>query len=184
MVSEVNRVIKNSIRLSLSIIISLSLVVFLRAVVMEPRQVRQRSMLPTLWDGDIILVGKNAYIFGQPGRGDVVVFKSPNGKEDLVKRVVGIPGDWIKDNGSKLLVNGFVLDKGRTKSDEWLFRFDKKTGDQQGRGIHLGTGEFYVVGDNRDVSRDSRAFGPIKRESIIGRVLLVVWPPEHLSVLN
>lgn len=184
MVSEVNRVIKNSIRLSLSIIISLSLVVFLRAVVMEPRQVRQRSMLPTLWDGDIILVGKNAYIFGQPGRGDVVVFKSPNGEEDLVKRVVGIPGDWIKDNGSKLLVNGFVLEEKISDVDKWQFKFDRENSNQQEKGIHLKDNEFYVIGDNRDVSRDSRAFGPIKRKSIIGRVLLVVWPPEHLSVLN
>ncbi|MEZ4813319.1 MAG: signal peptidase I [Caldisericia bacterium] len=176
-----NKVFANSVKMAVSILLLLTVFYFLRVSVLEPRQVRQRSMLPTLMDGDIILVSKLAYSFGEPHRGDIVVFKSPDKDEDLVKRVVGLPGDVIEDNGSTLIINGKVFEK-----DNIRYNFDasnytfRNSSDEDG--IILGDNEYYVLGDNREVSRDSRAFGPIEKKLIKGQVLIIVWPLDHLSV--
>ena len=174
-----NKVFANSIKMAVSILLVLTVFYFLRVSVLEPRQVRQRSMLPTLMDGDIILVSKLAYTFGKPHRGDIIVFRSPDKEEDLVKRVVGLPGDVIEDNGSKLVVNGKIFDKDNIRHNfEASNRMQISNSDD---GIILGDDEYYVLGDNRDVSRDSRAFGPIEKELIKGQVLIVMCPLDEIG---
>jgi signal peptidase I len=132
------------------------------------------SMLPTLEEQDRVLVNKLSYDLHGVHRGDLVVFKGPDQAEgqvrDLIKRVIGLPGETIEARDGQLLVNGRVLE------EPYL-----------GDGITTGPLEpqrvpadhYFVMGDNRGNSKDSRFFGPIDEDSIIGRAFVRVWPLNH-----
>lgn len=168
--------------MALSIILTISLLLVLRWFILEPRIVEQRSMLPTLRDGDVILVSKQAYLLSNPTRGDIIVLKSPNGKQDLVKRILGTPGDCIRIDGGKIFVNDIRIREGI--NDINSLDIPNCTSQRTFRGNKLGDDEFFIIGDNRDLSKDSRAFGAIKGDDILGKVFIVVWPTERFSIIN
>ena len=144
-----------------------------RAYVVQTYFIPSASMEPTLLIGDRILVDKLSYHLHGVGRGDIVVFAKPPREvadptiKDLVKRVIGLPGDVISSRGGRVYINGKVL------PEPWL-----------GRGIvttdirtqKVPPNEYFVMGDNRSDSQDSRFFGPIPRSLIVGRVVLLIWP--------
>ena len=132
------------------------------------------SMGPALEHGEYILVNKLAYKFGDPKPGDVVVFRYPdpnpkNRKRDFVKRVIGVPGDkisinkgtvWV--NGKPLAEDGYIIAPGSTNMSE------RKMGQE----------EYFVLGDDRPHSNDSREWGAVPEENILGKVWIVYWPPR------
>ena len=138
------------------------------------------SMRPTLQDGEYILVNKLAYKLGQPQRGDIVVFVFPvNPEEDLIKRVIGLPGDTISVQGGVLSINGVAMNEPYINAPPayegtWTVSPD----------------ELFVLGDNRNDSRDSHQWGLLPVGNVIGRAVLIYWPPKewqvirHLSQLN
>ena len=151
------------------------------------------SMEPTLKVGDRVLVNKLSYDFHDVHRGDVVVFKAPpiaqsGGIKDLVKRVVGLPGETItaRQDGS-LYVNG------RRLSEPYLVKGTPtdirdvppgcgRPGDSNS-GCVVPPGQVLVLGDNRTESKDGRVFGPIQESSIVGRVFVRIWPIDSFSFL-
>jgi signal peptidase I len=149
---------------------------FVRPFVVEAFYIPSESMIPTLRVGDRVLVNKFIYRFTEPERGDIVVFESvEGGGEDLIKRVVGVPGDRISVRRGKLLVNGepqrepYVNDKYPDRS------FSAPTTVPKGR--------VFVMGDNRANSRDSRFFGPVPKKKIEGEAFLRFWPPDRIAGL-
>ena len=110
------------------------------------------SMQPTLQDGQLVIVNKLAYKIGSPGIDDVVVLFSPQGGVPLLKRIVGVPGDTIRIVGCTVCP------------------------------VTLGPGEFFVAGDNRRDSLDSRVFGAVPEENIIGTVQIRYWPFDSISL--
>jgi signal peptidase I len=141
------------------------------------------SMLPTLQIGDRILVDKLAYRFEPIRRGDVVVFSRPPLEQadyqDLVKRVVGLPGETLS------LAGGHVYVDGRLLEEPWLpAPLPPTTPSPVGAAFSLAhpftvpAGEYFVMGDNRTDSEDSRFFGPIPRDLIVGKMAFVVWPVD------
>ncbi len=149
---------------------------FVRPFVVEAFYIPSESMVPTLRVGDRVLVNKFIYRFTEPQRGDIVVFKSVEGdSEDLIKRVVGVPGDKISVRRGKLFVNGepqkepYVNKKFPDRSF-----FAPKT---------VPKGYVFVMGDNRANSRDSRFFGPVPEEKIEGEAFLRFWPPDRIGGL-
>jgi signal peptidase I len=132
-----------------------------------------QSMLPTLQHDQYLLVNKVSYnLFGEPQRGDVVVFHAWGQGKDFIKRVVGRPHDTIEfRNGEGLFVNGVRLEEpyieGETSGPDGV--------------ITLGADEYYVLGDNRQNSSDSRQYGPLPAEDIIGKAWLTYWPPESIG---
>ncbi len=149
---------------------------FVRPFVVEAFYIPSESMVPTLRVGDRVLVNKFIYRFAEPARGDVVVFESvEGGNEDLIKRVVGVPGDEISVRGGKLLVNGepqrepYVNKKYPDRS------FSAPTTVQEN---HV-----FVMGDNRANSRDSRYFGTVPEKKIEGEAFLRFWPPDRIGGL-
>jgi signal peptidase I len=132
------------------------------------------SMRPTLQDGEYILVNKLAYTFSEPARGDIVVFVFPiNPEEDLIKRIIGIPGDTISIQDGVLSVNGVGVEEPYINappaySGTW----------------HVSEGELFVLGDNRNDSRDSHQWGLLPIENVIGRAVLIYWPPEDWQVIQ
>ncbi|MGH3107089.1 MAG: signal peptidase I [Rubrobacter sp.] len=149
---------------------------FVRPFVMEAFWIPSGSMIPTLEIGDRVLVNKFIYRFTDPSRGDIIVFESvDNSNEDLIKRVVGLPGDKIAVRGGKLFVNGEPQREPYTNKklpDRSFFARTK-----------VPKHHVFVMGDNRGNSADSRVFGPLPEKNIEGEAFLRFWPPDRIGLL-
>jgi signal peptidase I len=134
------------------------------------------SMLPTLSSSDLILVSRLSYQLGPIRAGDIVVFSRPSSRAtSLVKRVVALPGNIVEWRGGRLYVEGAAMDTGTPGS--------AGTG-HDGDGVHVvPAGHYYVLGDDRAESTDSRVFGDIARESIEGKAVFRFWPLSRLGSL-
>src|SRR5215212_5445443 len=149
---------------------------FVRPFVMEAFWIPSGSMIPTLQIGDRVLVNKFIYRFTEPEQGDIIVFQSvDNPDEDLVKRVVGIPGDTIAEKNGTLYVNGKPQKEPYTnKNLPDSSSFAKTT---------IPEDHVFVMGDNRANSADSRYFGPLPEKNIEGEAFLRFWPPDRIGPL-
>jgi signal peptidase I len=136
------------------------------------------SMYPTLKVNDRVLVNKISYDLHPVHRGDMVVFRSPpnEGSEtkDLIKRVIGLPGETVESRDGHILINGKVLNEPYLGPDVTTGPVDKTV---------VAPGHYWVMGDNRPNSRDSRFFGTIPKSLIIGRAFVRVWPVTALNLL-
>ena len=132
------------------------------------------SMNPTLQDGEYILVNRLAYKIGNPVRGDIVVFSFPmDPRQDLIKRVIGLPGESISVQDGKVMINGVPLEEPYIAAPP----------------IYNGTwevpkGQLFVLGDNRNESKDSHEWGLLPIENVVGRAVLIYWPPPEWQVIN
>jgi signal peptidase I len=153
---------------------SLFIVVYL--FIMQPNQVKGASMEPTFDSGDYILTSKITYKFRTQKRGDVIVFKSPKNPDvEYIKRVIGLPGDKIKIQEGNLYINNALIQENyiSAKTNLWEGGFIK-----EGEELVIPDKMLFVMGDNRPRSSDSREFGPIQEESIIGFVFYRYYPPN------
>ncbi|MDX6562563.1 MAG: signal peptidase [Gaiellales bacterium] len=142
--------------------------VILRAYVAEPFAIPTESMAPTLRPGDHVLVEKLSYRFGSPRRGDLVVFAAPDGGALSVKRIVGLAGDRVAIEDGVLAVNG------KLRREPYV---DHGSMDSVYFGpVVVPRGDVFVMGDNRADSHDSRDYGAVPRRSLVGRVLVTLWP--------
>ncbi len=140
-------------------------------LLIKPFTIHQVSMQPTLMEGDRILINRLTYHFRDPQAGDVVVFDSPlHEDEDLVKRVVAVEGDRVAVHDGSLYVNGAAQD------EPYLLEQDFRGEESE---MVVPDGQVFVLGDNRNNSGDSRIFGPIPRDSIIGSGFVIYWPIRH-----
>jgi len=151
----------------------------IRAFFLAAFYIPSESMVPTLEKGDRVLVNKLSYKLHDVHRGDVVVFERPpnepdNGIKDLIKRVVALPGETVEVRDCKVLINGNPLDEPYVKDWSRTCTFAPKI---------VGDNQVFVMGDNRDDSQDSRFFGSISQNLIVGRAFIVVWPLTHLGWL-
>lgn len=132
------------------------------------------SMLPTLHDGEFVLVNKLAYHLGSPTRGDIIVFRSTTTDDlDLIKRVIGLPGDTISIQNGEVIVNGSAL------QEHYINAAPDYTGQWQ-----VPDGYLFVLGDNRNDSSDSHMWGFLPMGNIIGKALLIYWPPPEWALIN
>lgn len=157
---------------------------FVRPFVVEPMSVPSASMAPTLQPGDRVLTNKFVYDFANPDKGDLVVFESVDESKDeeLVKRVVGLPGDEISVQKGTLLVNG------ETPYEPYLLSTQEESpAARETPGIDsfgpmvVPQNHIFVMGDNRMNSYDSRFFGPVPEENLVGEVSSRFWPPDRLG---
>ncbi|HOO96760.1 MAG TPA: signal peptidase I [Caldisericia bacterium] len=171
----------------LLIVVAVSMAWATRTFAIEPREVLQNSMVPTVLEHDQIVINKLAYAFGEPIRGDIIVFHpvaKGHSDEDLIKRVIGLPGEWIDIRGKEVYINGKLLVESGNKNNT-DYTVDYLCDDESCKvGEQLAEDEYYVLGDNRDVSRDSRAFGPVPFEKIVGKVFLVFWPIDRFGTFK
>ena len=160
------------------VIIALIIVVPIRYFIFQPFFVRGQSMEPNFADGDYLIVDEISYRFGSPQRGDVVVFKYPgNPSQRYIKRIVGLPGETVEIEDSKVIIfngNGTQI----LNETSYLPSFTPTPGDIR---VILAEDDYFVLGDNRVSSSDSRSWGPLPREDIIGRVIFRAWPFAALA---
>jgi signal peptidase I len=174
-----HRTRRQLIEWSVVIVAALLTAIVLRIAVVQAFSIPSVSMERTLLVGDRVLVNKLSDHGHTPHRGDVVVFKRPPGEEaaaikDLIKRVIGLPGDTVSAQGGSLYLNGHKL------NEPYLQPGTETIMDAP---VTVPPGRVFVMGDNRTQSRDSRFFGPILMKSIIGRAFVRVWPPNRLGRL-
>lgn len=155
-----------------TLIIAVVLFVGINAVSARIR-VDSYSMEPTLLKGNFVIVNKLAYQLGTPQRGDVVVFRyPPNPSEQYIKRVIGLPGDHIRINAGQVTINGEVL------TEPYLNDSTVRGGDWQ-----IPADSYFMLGDNRNNSSDSRVWGMVPVENLIGKAMLIYWPPDNWGLL-
>lgn len=163
----------NSIYETLRTIVLVLLTAFLiRSFVMQPFVVQGASMEPTLKSSEYLIVEKLAYKFREPERGEIIVFRAPvNWTENYIKRVIALPGETISIKNNQIYVNGSLLEEDYIKDND-LFSGDTDFSVD----LTLGPDEYFVAGDNRNHSSDSRVWGPLPKQNIIGRAVISVFP--------
>jgi signal peptidase I len=156
------------------VIISLVLFVSINGVSARIR-VESVSMQPTLYAGNFVVVNKISYKFGQPKRGDIIVFRYPPdpAQDPYIKRVIGLPGEIVAIRDGRVYINGTkipepYLSAQTNQGGEWTVPQDA----------------LFVMGDNRNNSSDSRSWGFVPLENVIGKAALVYWPPRNWEVLS
>lgn len=139
-------------------------------------------MLPNFEDNEYLLTDKLSYRLGNPKRADVVVFAAPASPgEDYIKRIIGLPGEHVSIKNGKIHINGQPLGEPYLPADTYTqtgILLDEK------KDMDLAGNEYFVLGDNRNNSSDSRRFGPVKRKKLVGRAWVVYWPPNKLGFIK
>jgi signal peptidase I len=161
------------------IVAALVIAIVIRTFVFQAFYIPSESMVPTLKVGDRVLVNKLSYKLHDPRRGDIVVFKAPEGAataeiKDLVKRLVGLPGETIEGRDGKIYINGRELNEPYLPDGVKARTFGPEK---------VPADHYYMLGDNRQYSKDSTFFGPIERKDLIGRAFMRIWPLSHLGFL-
>jgi len=139
------------------------------------------SMIDTLHDNDLLVASKISYKLHPPQRGDVVVFKPPDElSRDFIKRVIALPGERVHIANSVVYINGKVLHEPYLP-ERWTYNNNWPA---DGQDQLLGPGQYFVMGDNRNHSSDSRVFGAISIDSILGKAEFRIWPLDAIGFLS
>ena len=160
-----------------------SLCFFLMLYSIRTFMIPSGSMIPTFHVGDRIVVNKLAYKKAIPKRGDIVVFKSPADKrKDLVKRVVGLPGETIEIKNGRVVVNGMLLKEPASITNCYYYNQGNYGNERQI--VKIPEDSYFMLGDNSGSSRDSRFIGPVSRNLILGRVFGIYYPFNRYKNIN
>lgn len=164
------------------VIVSLAIIVPIRYFLIQPFFVKGASMEPNFEDGEYLVIDEISYRFGEPQRGEVVVFRFPGNRSQFyIKRIIGLPGETIEIKNQQIIIenqsspSGFILDESS------YLQSIPAMGDYQ---ITLKDDEFFVMGDNRTASYDSRRWGPLPKKDLIGRAWLRAWPASRAQVVE
>jgi signal peptidase I len=177
-----------------SIVVAFILAMIIRTFVIQAFKIPTGSMRSTLLEGDLILVNK--FIYGakipfidlnlpalrQPKRGDVIVFIYPESpKKDFIKRLVGLPGETLEIKDGTVYVNDKPLIDSIFNQ---RYYYNRGEFGQEGRKIKIPDDNFFVLGDNSASSQDSRYWGFVPRKNILGKALVIYWPPQRIRIIE
>lgn len=170
--------------MALYMLVALGLAILIRVFIAEPFVVDGTSMLNTFQNLNYLIVDRVSYDFSEPQRGDVVVLELPQEtSRDLIKRVIGLPGDTVAISGSQptITIYNTQYPDGCTLSEPYVD--SANYGGPTDIRVTLGANQYYVLGDNRNVSADSRTWGILPGSDIVGRVLLRLYPFNEVEIL-
>lgn len=164
-----------------TILVALVLAIVLYLFIMTPHEVVGNSMHPTYKNGEFLMANKITYRISAPKRGDVIIFKFSD-TQDFIKRVIGIPGDEVMIKDGKIYINGSMLDESNYLSSSVITNGGEYL--HEGQTITIEDGKYFVCGDNRTNSSDSRVFGPIEEEAIKGKAWIVYFPFSEFRIVQ
>jgi len=165
------------------VLISLIIIIAIRTYVMQPFFVSGKSMEPNFHDGDYLIIDEISYRIDEPKRGDVIVFRYPrNTKEFFIKRIIGLPGERIEIRNNQITIYSSENQNGITLDEDIYIPSDLKTVGNYN--TILKNDEYYVLGDNRNASADSRFWGALEEDFIIGKAWIRAWPFGDFSVFE
>jgi len=160
-------------------IISLAVVFFVRTYIAQPFVVSGASMEPTFYTGEYLIIDQLSYHFSEPKRGDVIVFRYPlTPSKFFIKRVIGLPGEIIKITGNEVFIKK-VGSEEFTQIQEDYIEFPKDSFVEE----RLSNTDYFVMGDNRLASLDSRIWGSLNKDFIVGKALLRLFPVNKIEIL-
>lgn len=160
-------------------VFAILIVIPIRLFIAQPFVVSGSSMFPTLTNADYLIVDEISYHLGNPKRYDVVVFRYPGDTTKFyIKRIIGLPGETVDVKGSTVTIKNKENKEGFTLDQPFIGSSSDKTAH-----VILGDGEYFVMGDNRGASSDSRYWGPVPRNLMVGRALVRLLPVQKLEVL-
>ncbi len=164
------------------IIISLLIIIPVRYFLIQPFYVKGASMEPNFYDHEYLIIDEISYRFEDPKRGDVVVFRYPDKPDQFfIKRIIGLPSEKVVIEDGRVKIGNmpegdlYILDETQYLPDVYT---------QGEADVILGNDEYYVLGDNRSSSLDSRVFGPIHKDAIIGRAWIRGWPFDRIDMFE
>lgn len=164
------------------VVISLAIIIPVRYFLIQPFYVKGASMEPNFYDHEYLIIDEIGYRMHDPARGDIVVFRYPNDpRQFFIKRVIGLPGERVKVGGGKVTIFNQEYPEGKALDETSYLGALTTSGE---RDTKLGPDEYFLMGDNRPASLDSRVFGAVPRSFIVGRVWLRGWPPEKMKVFS
>ena len=164
--------------------ISLAIILPVRYYLIQPFYVKGASMEPNFHDHEYLIIDEISYRFNAPTRGQVVVFRYPlNPQEYFIKRVIGLPGEEVQVKDGQIIIynqenpNGFTLKENYLPTDLTTIASNESR-------IKIGPEEYFVLGDNRNASKDSRSFGAVNKTFVTGKVLFRGWPLKEITIFN
>lgn len=164
------------------IVFAVSIFLFVYLLILQPHKIKGSSMETNFHDGEFILTDKLSYRFGEPKRGDVVVFKAPpDGSQEFIKRILGLPGEKAEVREGYLFVNNHQVEEKYLGPGVITHPSNFAA---EGKPFIVPQGQYFVMGDNRDHSYDSRSFGLLDKSKITGRAWIVYWPPKDMGVVH
>lgn len=159
-----------------AVIIALALAIAIRLFLFEPFVIPSGSMEPTLQPGDRIIVSKLSYRFSQPKREEIIVFRyPPNPRLVYIKRLVAVGGDTLKIENNRLYINGKPVPEPYLPRGTNMHDFGP---------VEIPPGNYFVLGDNRSNSEDSRVWGLLPEENVVGKAVLLFWPPGRVRLID
>lgn len=170
--------VRNIIEWGVIILVAVVFAFLVRGFAFQTFFIPSESMVPRLETDDRVLVNKFAYDLRDPSRGDVVVFRTPpnahiTGMDDLVKRIVGLPGETIEGHDSHIYIDGKVLDEPYLPVGLQSTTFPA---------VKVPANSYFMLGDNRQFSNDSTHWGPANRDLFVGPVFVTIWPLDRIDV--
>jgi signal peptidase I len=164
------------------IVFSFAIFLFVYLLILQPHKIRGASMEPNFPDGEYLLTDKVTYRFREPERGDVIVFEAPGTDSDeFIKRIIALPGENISIKEGKAYINGQLLNENYLPQGTYT-----STGQflKEGEEKQVPADNYFVLGDNRGASSDSRQWGFVSKGRITGRAWVVYWPPSSAGVIK
>lgn len=164
-----------------TVVVALVISIVLYIFIMTPHEVIGNSMHPTYKNGEYLMANKVTYRIKEPERGDVVIFKYSD-TQDFIKRIIALPGDTVMLKDGQLYINNKLLDESHYLNDSVY----TNGGDflKEGESKTVPDGEYFVCGDNRPHSSDSRTFGPIEKDNIKGKAWIVYFPFSEFRIVK
>ncbi len=164
------------------VVFAIAIFLFIYLLVMQPHRIKGSSMEPNFHDGEYLLSDKISYRLHEPTRGDVIVFEAPGANGDeFIKRIIGTPGDKVAVKTGKVYVNekqlseAYIADTVNTTAGAFL---------KENTEVTVPDNYYFVLGDNRPFSSDSRAWGLVAKSKITGKAWFVYWPPEQFGTVH
>lgn len=167
------------------VVISLVIIIPVRQFLIQPFYVKGASMEPNFHDHEYLIINEITYQFNQPDRGDIIVFRYPkNPQEFFIKRVIGLPGEKVQIKDGNVYIHNKANPDGVLLDESYLPQGLKTYGYSEEETTELGEKEFFVLGDNRGSSKDSRSFGPVNESFVVGKVMLRGYPFNKVKLFN